>query len=58
MTDKQPNIGKPLDLSDFALDILAEVTEDDIQRARALWRRTAPVEFRNLLDAEETEEGE
>ena len=57
MPDKPP-IGKPLTLTDNDLDRLAEVTDADIERARALWRQTAPDEFKTLLDAEETEEGE
>lgn len=45
-------LGKPLPLTDAELDALAEITDDDIERARALWRRTVPPEFRDLLDAE------
>jgi hypothetical protein len=48
-------LGKPLPLTDEQLDQAAEVTDDDIQRARALWRQTAPREFRTLLDAVEVE---
>ena len=58
MPDETVPLGAPLPLTDHDLDRLAEITEDDIQRAKALWRRTAPPEFRNLLEAEETEEGE
>ena len=59
MADETPKPkGKPLSLTDNDLEQLAKVTDADIERVAALWRRTAPDEFRNLLDAEETEEGE
>ena len=51
-------LGKPLPLTDNDLDRLAEVTDADIERAAALWRQTVPDEFKDLLDAEEIEEGE
>ena len=45
-------LGKPLELTDEELDLLAEVTPDDIEAAKKLWRKANP-ELRNLLDAEE-----
>jgi len=50
-----PPLGKPLLLTDEQLDQLAEVTDDDIERARVLWRQTVKGEFRTLLDAVEVE---
>ena len=44
-------LGKPLQLTDEQLDQAAEVTQDDIQRARALWKQAAPKEFKTLLEA-------
>lgn len=32
-------------------DEAAEISEDDVERAKKWWRRYAPVEFRLLLDA-------
>lgn len=49
-------LGKPLPLTDNDLDRLAEVTDADIERAMALWQQTVPDEFRDLLDAELTDE--
>jgi hypothetical protein len=51
-------LGKPLDLSDEDLDELAEITPADIVEAQSRWREDAPAEFKNLLDAEPTDEGE
>lgn len=49
---KQVPLGKPLELTDAELEALAEVTEEDIAEAKKLWRKEAPAEFKNLLDAE------
>lgn len=57
MPPKVP-LGKPLQLTDEELDILAEVTPEDIEKAKKFWRKNAPAKFKNLLDAEETTEGE
>ena len=56
MADKaKVPLGKPLDLTDEELDILAQITPEDIEAAKKLWRKAAPAEFKNLLDAEEGE---
>jgi hypothetical protein len=39
-------------LSEEELDALANVTPEDIERARAWWREHAPDGFEDLLDAE------
>lgn len=48
-------LGKPLELTEEELDALAEITPEDIEAAKRLWRKAAPAEFKNLLDAEEGE---
>jgi len=45
-------LGKPLQLTDEQLDELSQVTPTDIEKAKQLWRNTAPPEFEMLLDAE------
>lgn len=51
-------LGKPLPLTDTELTDAAQVTDEDIERARKFWRMFAPDGFVDLLDAEPTEEGE
>ena len=56
MADKaKVPLGKPLQLTDEELDILAQITPEDIEAAKKLWRKAAPAEFKRLLDAEEGE---
>jgi hypothetical protein len=57
MTTPNPAVplGAPLPLSDEELAILAEVTDEDIEAAKKLWRKANP-EIGDLLDAEEVEE--
>lgn len=45
--------GKALRSSDAELDAAAEITPEDIERAREFWRANAPAPFGDLLDAEE-----
>ena len=52
MADKVP-LGKPLQLTDEELDLLAEVTEEDIAAARRLWIQSVPAEIKSLLDVQE-----
>jgi hypothetical protein len=47
-------LGAPLPLSDEELAILAEVTDEDIEAAKKLWRKANP-EIGDLLDAVEGE---
>jgi hypothetical protein len=56
--DKKPAVplGAPLSLTDEELDTLAEITEDDIAAAKALWRQAVPYEIKDLLDAVEVDE--
>lgn len=42
--------------SDKELDKLAEVTPEDVERAKEYWRRNAPKQARDLLDAEPVDE--
>ncbi len=51
MAENRVPLGKPLDLSDEELDDLSEISPQDIAEAQAAWRRDAPPEFRDLLDA-------
>ena len=44
-------IGEPLPLNDFDLDKEAEITGEDIAKAKKLWREFAPVPLKDLLDA-------
>jgi HK97 family phage portal protein len=48
-----PSLGEPLNLSQYELDLLAEIAPDDIEAARALWHEAAPDGLEDLLDAEE-----
>ena len=44
---------EPLDEpSEAELEELAKITPSDVDRAQARWRKDAPAEFRDLLDAE------
>lgn len=45
-------LGKPLNLTNDELDQLAEITEEDIQRANERWQKTVRAWARNLLLAE------
>lgn len=40
------------------MDRLAEISPTDLQAARAAWKKDAPPELRNLLDATAPEEEE
>jgi hypothetical protein len=52
MADKKIPLGLPLQLTAEQLDELSKVTETDIEKAKQLWRNTAPPKFETLLDAE------
>jgi hypothetical protein len=52
---RRRQMGKPLALSDSALEQAAEVREADAANAVAYWRQNAPAGFKNLLDAEPEE---
>lgn len=56
--NKKVPLGKPLALTDKQLDQLSKVTPLDIEKAKALWRNSAPSEFASLLDALTVEEEE
>ena len=56
MPEKKIPLGKPLELTDEELAILAEITPDDIQAAKKLWITSVPAEIKSLLDAEVVEE--
>jgi len=56
MMAKTVPLGKPLDLTDKQLDVLAEVAPADIEKAKAAWRANAPKEFKTLLDAQPVDE--
>jgi hypothetical protein len=47
-----PQIGKALNLSDSALESMAQVTELDLQAARSLWASSVPAQWKTLLDAQ------
>lgn len=55
MPSSKVPLGKPLPLTDEELELLAEVTEEDIEKAKKLWKKHAPAKFKNLLDAEAVE---
>jgi hypothetical protein len=44
-------LGKPLPLSDAALEQIARITPLDVEAARALWQAAAPLRWKRLLDA-------
>ena len=56
MTDPKVPLGAPLPLSDADLDALAEITPEDIEKARQLWREANPDELASLLDTTEVVE--
>ena len=51
-------LGRPLQLTDEQLDQLAQVTPEDIEKAKAFWRNNAPPKFASLLDSQTIEEEE
>ena len=51
-------LGKPLELTEEQLEILAQITPSDIEKAKAFWRAHAPAEFADLLDAQPKEDDE
>ena len=62
---KQPNKRAPKidlsagpDLSDAALDQLADISQADIIAADALWKSKAPKPLKNLLDSKVIEAGQ
>jgi hypothetical protein len=46
----------PLKRGDADIERLAEVTLEDIEAARVAWRKYAPPQYRNLLDAKEDDD--
>ncbi len=48
---KRKPLGNSVNLSDSALDKLAEVTDADIAAAVALWESEAPMPLKNMLQA-------
>lgn len=48
-------LGKPLALSDAALDALSTVSDADVAAAENLWRAANPGPLGDLLDAETVE---
>lgn len=44
-------LGKPLELSDADLDLLAQVTPEEIEAVRVWWIEIAPGRYRTILDA-------
>jgi len=49
-------LGKPLQLTDKELAEAAKVTDENIEKAKKLWKQFAPDEFIDLLDAEKVNE--
>lgn len=45
-------IGKPLPLSEQALEQLAQITEVDIEAAKALWSQRVPLRWKRLLESQ------
>lgn len=62
--DKQPTaprkrrkpLGHPILWTQEQLRQLSEITEEDIRDARRFWKQTAPVRYKNLIDATPLEE--
>jgi len=50
---KKVPLGPALIWSSATLDAMARITERDIEQAKRMWRRLAPLKFRSLLDAKE-----
>ena len=53
--DKKP-LGKVQKLTSKELEELSKVTEEDISKAKKLWRETVPDDFIDLLDAQKVTE--
>ena len=49
-------LGKPLQLTDEELDAMAEITPEDIEKTKKLWRKVAPDKYKDLLDATPVED--
>lgn len=47
---------KALDLSDGELEEVADIRPQDVEAAKQAWRRDAPPQWKDLLDAEPDEE--
>lgn len=56
MTDeKKVPLGNPLPLSDADLYELARITDEDIKKAKKLWKKAAKPKLSDLLEAKESE---
>lgn len=55
MNKRKVDLGEPIHWTDEELDAMSEVTLEDIEAAKALWRAGAPKRFKKLLDAEPQE---
>ncbi len=51
MAKRKIPLGQPVQWAQSDLDLLANVTQADINRAGLLWRDNAPRRYRTLLDA-------
>lgn len=54
MAARRPRLSQPFTPATAAqLDAAAQITDDDVARAAAAWRKDAPAALRGLLDAVE-----
>lgn len=58
MSDPITAKGKAPKLSDADIEALAEVTLEDVEEANEFWKEHAADEFRDVLDAETSEDDE
>lgn len=52
---KRVPLGKPIQWTEAEVDELTKVTPQDIEEARALWRRGALPKYRGMFDAQSAE---
>jgi len=52
MQPKVP-LGKPLELTDEELDLLSQITPEDIKKANERWRKVVEPEIKTLLETTE-----
>lgn len=51
-TAAPPRVPRGAPMPDDELMAMAEITDADVERAKATWRQDAPAGFQNLLDAD------
>ena len=53
---KRKPMGKPIEWTEADIEKMSEVTPEDIEQAAERWREVASPKYKNLLDAQETDD--